>query len=263
VRQAAVEGLVNIDKVAALRRLRTDFARDPSAAIRARLVDVAGEVGGQEDLDWLLKKLGVTGEGEPAWQAMLKIFRRSNTDVMGSWMTRFDTLAAPNRLSPARTTSFLTLVEQKAQGENKLDKLRAARVKLFGLYAAVNDLARATEYMNRVLGATGDDQGKNSAVASLLDACLRSDSANADLAGTLIEKYLAENDLGPDNPLAKSLGTYLKTPPAGADPNALLAKLRQIKVKEPERRTLWHKLVIEWEAFAKVKKAAPVEKANN
>jgi hypothetical protein len=42
-----------------------------------------------------------------------------------------------------------------------------------------------------------------------------------------------------------------------------LMKLRQIKVREPEKRTLWRRLLVEWEAFAKAKKPTPIEKANN
>jgi len=263
VRQAAVEGLVNIDKLLALRRLRADFVKDSNAAIRARLVDVAGEVGGQEDLDWLSKKLAVAGESEPAWQAMLKIFRRSNTDLMGTWLTRFESLPAPNGLSPEQMISFLALVEQKAQGENKPEKLKEARMKLFGLYAASGDLPRATEYMNRVLGAAGNEQDKNTLVGSLLRASLKAGHLSAELAGTLIERWLSEKDLGPEDPMAKDIKTYLKEPPGGGDPGAMLTRLRRIKVAEPEKRTLWRKVLGEWEAFANAKKAAPAEKANN
>jgi len=263
VRQAAVEGLVNIDKVAALRRLRTDFVKDPSAAIRARLVEVAGEVGGQEDLDWLSKMLGVAGEGEAAWQAMLKIFRRVDTDVMSTWVARFDTLAGPNRLTPEQAISFLSLVEQRAQAENKPETLKEARIKLFEFYAAANDVPRATEYMGRVLGMAGGGQPKGVTIADLLGASLRAGNAGLDLAGTILEKYLSEQDLGPEDPMTQSLSTYLREPPAGADPNALLARLRQVKVPEPEKRTHWRQLMVEWEAFAKVKKTTPAEKANN
>jgi HEAT repeat protein len=263
VRQAAVEGLVNIDKVAALKRLRTDFSRDPSAAIRARVVNLAGEIGGQEDIDWLSKKLGAGSEAGPVWEAMLKIFRRLNTEVMGSWTSRLETLTAPNGLSAEQMMSFLALLEQKAQGEKKPEKLREARVKLFGLYAAANDVARATEYMNRVLSAAANERDKRMASSRLLDVCLRSGRAQMDLAGALVENYLSEKDLGPEDPLAKSINTFFQEPPAGADPNALLMKLRQIKVREPEKRTLWRRLLVEWEAFAKAKKPTPIEKANN
>ena len=263
VRQAAVEGLANIDKLAALRRLRADFVNDSSAAIRARLVDLAGEVGGHEDLDWLAKKVGVAGEGEPAWQAMLKIFRRSNTDIMGNWMTQFESRAAPNQLSPERMISFLAMVEQKAQGENKPAKLREARTKLFALYAAAGDQSRATEYMNLVLSTAGNGQGRGAVVKSLLEASLQAGALGPDLAGTLIANHLAEKDLEPDSPLAKSIDACLKSPPAGVDPGALLGRLRQIKLADPEKRPQWRKLLTEWEAFADAKKAAPAEKVSN
>ena len=263
VRQAAVDGLINIDKSSALRRLRADFVRDANAGIRARLVELAGEVGGHEDLDWLSKKLGTAGEGEPAWQAMLKILRRSNADMMSQWIARFDALPAPNKLSPEQMISFLTLVEQKAQGENKADVLREARLRLFGLYVTGNDAARATEYMNLVLGAAAGDEDRNDAATRLLSMCLQAGAVQVDLAGAVIEAYLAERDLGSEHPMAKSLNAYLREPPAGVDPNALVARLRQIKVKEPEKRSLWRQLVAEWEAFAKAKKATPAEKANN
>lgn len=263
VRQAAVEGLVNIDKPAALRRLRADFVKDSNAAIRARLVDVAGEVGGQEDLDWLSKKLTVAGEREAAWQAMLKVFRRSNTDLMGIWMTRFESLAAPNGLSPEQMISFLALLEQKAQGENKPGKLREARMKLFGLYATGSDLSRATEYMNRVLATASNPQDKNSLVGSLLSTSLTAGKLAVDLTGILIQQCLSEKDLRPEDPLAKAIIAYLKQPPAGGDPGAMLTRLRQIKVAEPEKRSAWGKLLGEWEAFANAKKAPLAEKTNN
>ena len=64
-------------------------------------------------------------------------------------------------------------------------------------------------------------------------------------------------------PVAKSLGAYLKTPPATADPNAVLTRLRQIKVEQPEARKGWRKQVLEWEAFANASKPKDVEKVNN
>ncbi len=263
VRQAAVDGLINIDKSAALRRLRPDFVKDPSVGIRSRLIELAGDVGGQEDLDWLSKKLGTAGEGEPAWQAMLKILRRSNTDMMSQWIARFDALPAPNRLSPEQMISFLALVEQKAQGDNKADVLMEVRLRLFALYVVGNDTARATEYMNLIVTAANTEKDKNAVAIRLLNTCLQAGDAQVDLAGAVVESYLTERDLGPDSPMAKSLKAYLSEPPAGADPNALIARLRRIKVKQPEKRSLWQQLVAEWEAFAKAKKTVPVEQTNN
>jgi hypothetical protein len=263
VRRVAVDGLTNIDKSAALRRLRVDFPKDSSAAIRGKLVDLAGEVGGADDLEWLSLKLGVAGEGEAAWQAALKIFRRSGMDVMDAWASRFETPEGGKGLTAARRISFLTLVEQKAQGENKPAKVKEVRLKLFKLHAAGSDPARTTEYVALILGAAGNDQEKASTAAALLDACFQLPDSPAGPAGEVVSKYLLEKDIGPDSPLAKSIDAYLKQPPAGADPSVLLARLRQIEVKPPEARALWRKLLGEWEAFAKASRPAAAEKANN
>jgi hypothetical protein len=112
VRLAALEGLTNIDKAAAMARARAALVNDSSAAVRAKLADLAGEVGGQEDLDWLSKRLATEGEGEAAWQAMLKVFRRSTADVVGKWATNLE--ADPARSSRAKGRSADSL-EQKAQ----------------------------------------------------------------------------------------------------------------------------------------------------
>ena len=136
-------------------------------------------------------------------------------------------------------------------------------MKLFGLYAASGDLSRATEYMNRLLGAAGNEQDKNTLVGSLSRASLKARSLSVELTGTLIERWLSEKDLGPEDPMAQDINTYLKEPPEGGDVGAMLTRLRKIKVAEPEKRTLWRKLLGEWEAFANARKAAPAEKANN
>jgi hypothetical protein len=263
VRQAAVDGLMNIDKVAALKRLRADFPQDASAAIRAKVVDLAGEVGRPEDLDWLSEKLGAAGEGEAAWQAMLKVFRRSNADVMDEWVAQFEVETGASRLSPERMISLLTLVEQKVQGENRAEGLRETRVKLFSLHAASNHPARAAEYIDLVLETASNDAERLSLATRLLDICLTSPNPHVDLATSLIEKHLSEEDLGPENPLAKALNAHLREARAEADPSTLLARLRQIQVKDPDARPLWGKLLREWEAFAQAKKPDGAENVSN
>jgi len=89
VREAAVDGLIYIDKAAALKRLRKDFVNDPSAIIRKKLIALAAEVGGKEDLLWLAGKIGSNSESEPAWQAMLKIFNGSDSAALNDWVSTF------------------------------------------------------------------------------------------------------------------------------------------------------------------------------
>ncbi len=263
VRQSAVDGLVNIDKATALRRLRTDFTTDANPVIRTKLVDLAGEVGGPEDLDWLSTRLGQSPEGEPAWQAMLKVFRRSNWEVVAKWMAEFDAPAGPVKLSAEQRVAFLVVAEQIAQNESNADGLKEVRNRLFRVHMAGSDPARAAEYVTRLLAGAADESDRIAIATGLLNTCLGAPVPHIELAGIVVEKFLAERDLGPDNSMAEAIRTYLHQPPDGADPNALLARLRQIKVSEPEQRGLWRRLLVQWESFAKARRSPELEKVNN
>ncbi len=259
VRQAAVDGLSNIDKAVALKRLVPSFVNDSSTSVRSRVINLAGEVGGQDDLDWLLKKVGRNGEDEIAWAAVVKILRRADTEAVAKWFAS----VGPDALSVDRRIAVATVLEQKAQGQKKVGELKQARMELFSLYSSKNDGPRALEYMDFLLGAASDAQEKQAIARSLLGVCLQPPASQIDLAGVLIEKCLGEMDLGRDHPMAVAINAYLTKPPAGADPNALLARIRKIQIKEPETRKLWCELLVGWEAFAKAQTGEKTEKANN
>jgi len=261
VRQAAVEGFINIDKAAALKRAKKDLANDRSASIRAKLVDLAGEVGTPEDLDWLAKKIGLAGESEPAWQAMLKIFRRSGVDVMRQWMDPVKALP-PEKLPAELKLSFLAMVEQKAQAENKAALLKDARKALAELHAANGSYKQAVQYLDMLEKETTDQAEKDGLMLDRLAVCLQ--WPNFELVGEIIQNYLLKRDLRADGPMVKSLDGFLKEPPAGADPNALLERLTEIKVPQPESRPVWRKLVQDWsKPVAKARKPDEVKQTNN
>ena len=136
------------------------MAADSSLVIRLKLIDLAGEAGGPQDLDWLAEKLGVAGESDPAWQAILKIFRRSPLAVLADWATKIKSPAMAGKLTTEQQISFFALVEQKAQSENKADLLRDAQVNLADLYVAAGNLKQASEYLKTLLaaGATGEER---------------------------------------------------------------------------------------------------------
>jgi hypothetical protein len=262
VRLAAIDGLVNTDKVAALKRLRNVAVKDASLPVRTKLVELAGDIGASDDLNWLFPKLGQAGEGDAAWQAMLKIFKRSGVEVLDEWMAKPDFKVGGSVLSYDQKLSFLTIVEQKAQGDKDSKRLRAVREKLFSLYASGNNATKASDCMELILGSVGDIAERQTITSSLADICLSLPTPNVELAATLIEKYLADKDLDSQSQLAKSIRLYVNEPPAGADPNALLDKLRQIKFKDPQARGSWKEQLLQWEGemLAKVKKAKDADK---
>jgi len=244
VRNGAVDGFVSIDGAAALKKFRKTLVDDPSASIRAKLINVAGEAGVSEDLDWLSKKLGAPGEGEAAWQAMLKVFRRCGMDVVASWISAFTTLPLQDRLSLEQRISYFILVEQRAQSESRADLLAEARKQLAQLYTTGANFKLAADYLKLMGETAGSQQERDRILSDRVSVCLR--WPNLDVVGEIVDAYLSAGDLTDDSPIAKSIDGYLKEPPLGADPNSLLEKLNRIKVRDPDARPGWRGLLQRW-----------------
>ena len=255
LRQNAMDGFVNIYKSGALRKLREKMAGDPSAVIRQKLVDLHGEIGGSQDLDWLAEKLGVAGEGEPAWAAMQKILKRSDLAVLVDWTLKIDALAATGKVTVEQRIAFFTLVEQEARSEKKADVCKDAQARLAQLYGASNNLKQASDYWRALLDVAATAEERQQVQAQLVRAYLG--LASMDQAVELISKGLSAKDLDlrPTGFVVKSIEEYLNSPTT-TDPNVLLGMLQQIKVSDPSMAQAWRALLSGWsERFAKAKKS--------
>lgn len=262
VREGAVDGFISIDGAAALKKFRKTLVDDPSASIRAKLINVAGDVGVSEDLDWLSKKLGAPVEGEAAWRAMLKVFPRCGIDVMVSWITAFTTPPLQEKLSLEQRISYFVLVEQRAQSESKIDLLAEARRHLAQLYTAGANFKLAADYLRLMEEAARDRREKDGILSDRLGVCLR--WPNLEMAGEILNAYLSASDVTDDCPIARSIDGYLKEPPAGADPNALLETLSRIKIKDPDARPGWRGLLQRWsKPVARARRDEPPGEINN
>ena len=242
VRQAAVDGLVYVDKARALKVLRRDFVNDGSITVRKKVIWLAGEVGGQEDLAWLAEKTAATAESEPAWQAMLKIFKRSEAAVLAEWIDRFDAPGAQIRLSDEQKLSVLEMAERKAVGEGKTETLKVVREKLALAYSKDGEFEQAARYFGMLYEAAGTTKAKERVLAELLDVYLR--WPNVEAMVRLVDNCLLEKDLDPNSVIVLSVETFLNSLPAGADPNAVLEALTGIS--SPEARPMWAGQVKRW-----------------
>jgi len=230
VRETAVDGLIYIDKPSALKRLRKDFINDPSIILRKKVIDLAGEVGGKEDLTWLAEKIGSNSESGPAWQAMLKIFNGSDSGILNEWMDKFTSQSSESKLSDEQKIAFLKIAEAKATGENRTNMLKSVREKLAELYKRIGQFERAADYLDRLYEAARTAEEREAILPNLLDVYLR--GAKVELAADLVEECLVKEDLGPDNAVLGSINNYLSKP-TGADPNAVLKALSGIKLSGP------------------------------
>ena len=229
VRETAVDGLIYIDKASALKRLRKDiFINDRSEILRKKLIDLAGGVGGKEDLTWLAEKIGSNSEGGPAWQAMLKIFDGSDSAILNEWMDKFIPQSSKTKLSDGQKIAFLKKAEVKAAGENRTEMRTDVRENLAELYKRIGQFERAADYFDRLYKAARTAKEKEAILPNLLDAYLR--GSKVELAAELVGICLVKGDLGPDNAVLVSIDNYLSKPPPGADPNAVLKALSGVKL---------------------------------
>jgi HEAT repeat protein len=243
VREAAVNGLIYIDKTKALNILR-GFINDSNPIVRKKIIELASEVGSQEDLVWLSGKIGSSAEGEsePAWQAMLDIFKRSDAGVLNEWITKFDLPSTKAKLSVEQLISFLEIAEGKAIRENKLQMLKDIREKLAGLYKKTGAFEQAAKYFGILQVDAKNEEERDKILAELLDAYLR--WPNVEAATKLVDNCLLEKDLDPNHVIVLAIDDYLSKPPAGVDPNEVLKALTTIKASR--KRPKWLMQVKLW-----------------
>ena len=242
VREAAVDGLICVDRPRALKLLAKDFVSDRSQIVRDRVMELAGEVGGKDDLSWLWDKLGANSEGKTAWQAMLKIFNNCDVNVIESWIGRFDSQAGKGKLSDEQCVSFFELAERKAVAENKAEMVRATREKLAQLYTKAGQFEQAAEYLGKLRGSAKTAEQKEAILGQLVDVYLRWPKVEA--ATQIVGNCLLEKDLGNDSAVIRSIDAFLDNPSEGSDPNMVLKSLRRIK--SADQRPLWHQHLARW-----------------
>jgi HEAT repeat protein len=256
VREAAVDGLIYIDKAGALKILRNNFVNDPSAIVRRKLIDLAGEVGAKEDLGWLVEKIGSSPEGKTAWQAMLKIFDGSDTSVLSEWIDKFFSQDSQIKLSDDQKIAFLEIADRKI-GENKPEVLKNVREMLAGLYIEMGQFERAADYLSRLHKAAQTEEEKETILSKLVNVYLR--WSKVDRAAKLVENCLLQKDLDSDNKVVRSIDEYLiSVPEGGVDPNTVLEALGAIKIDTLQVRPKWRKQMKRW--TDRLSKAADVEK---
>ncbi len=255
VREAAMDGLIYTDKTKALELLRKDFVNDDSAAVRKKLTDLAAEVGGPEDLVWLVGKIGAKADGEQTWQAMLKIFKRSDWPVLNSWMAKFTADDSPPQLTDEQKLSFFEFVERKATTENKTDILKDVRDQLATGYSKTGDYKRAAECIGFLIQEAQTPEAKSAAMARLVDVYLRWPNVKA--AKDLVNNHLLEKDFEPNDVMILTIDNFLNSSTKDPDPN-IISQLA--KIQTPVPRPVWENQLKIWSAkFSQPKQVKEVK----
>jgi len=246
LRQAAVRGLIHLDKNKAWMLVKqNELLNDPSPEIRRELLNLAADVAAAEDLRWLWGRVGVQGDGDLAWEAMLKVFGRSELAVLSQWVETLGHAVAAGKLDADSMLSFLEMVEHKAAAEQDTKVLVDAWRRLVRLCKQTGKFERAAEYLGRLHEAARSADEKAAIVPELLDAYLR--WPRPDKAAELITNCLLTRDLDPNSAVVQSIERYLQEPEASADPNKIVGQVLE-QVGEVADRPGWKQQVQRWKS---------------
>lgn len=195
----------------------------------------------KDDLGWLAEKLSSTNENKTAWQAMLKILKRSDSAVIYDWLPKLEAKTADGQLTNEQILLLLETAEAKIAQDKNTKMLRDVQVRLSKVYTSTGNFKRAAKYIGNLLQSETTDTDKDARCAELLSVYLK--WPNMELASQLLSNKLLEKDLGEDSPITASINNYLTDLPSGADPNAVLAPLRKIQSADKPK---WNSQLQKW-----------------
>jgi len=248
VREAAVDGLMNIDKTMACVKFRNaSLFNDPRIEIRRKVARLAGEAGGKDDLVWLWEKLGSGAESDLAplaWESMLNLLKRVDLAVLADWIGRFDPAGGGSRLSDERRLAVLKIAEQRFSEAGMAEMLRNVRERLAESYGVSGNFSQAAEYWGVLFSSAATAEEKQAIVPNLLDAHLR--GANVVMAAHVVNNCLLQKDLDPNGPIVGVIDCFLQEPPEGVDPNAVLEELLDQTEEPAEPRPRWQQVRSRW-----------------
>jgi HEAT repeat protein len=240
IRLAGVTGLIGIDKAEALKICKEqNLVQDSSAAIREMLLDLAGQIGGREDLDWIAGQLSKNGTADSAWQAFRAICQRQNVDVCVAWAKQLE----QQNGKPERVRQLWEISETKAQTENNSPLLEEIWSNLIRLYGESKEYAQILEVGKRIRAASGTSDYLYAIHPDLLRAALSIQQwAQAEI---LFKERLSRQDLDLSSPLFLMADEYIQNADIDIEVRrSFLAALEKIQSK-PEH-IKWIQILESW-----------------
>lgn len=256
VREEAVLGLTNVDKVLALNALRMSMAKEKNARIRARIIGLAGEVGDARDLQWLVPNLGSDSETDASWQALLKILARSEPTLLEQWMPSLVNARRQKRVSDGLWQAFLRDAERKAE---KRPVVLAEVLRLcVDFYRDKGELKQAKVYLTRLIQARNEgDKTPLEIEAFALDLRL----ADVNAAVATLTSVLSQRDLDEKDGFVQAIETFLQSDSAEkTNSQVVQAVLKGLNLDQD--RPNWEKLKVRWVPADTTPEAAGTAKQN-
>jgi len=240
VREEAVLGLTNVDKVLALNALRIGVAKEENPRIRARIIELASEVGDAQDLQWLVPNVGSDRETEASWRTILKILARSEPELLEQWIPSLTEARQQKRVSDGLWQAFLRDAERKAE---KKPAVLAEVLRLCAdFYRDKGELRQAKAYLARLLQAqkAGD---KTPLELELFVLDLHLGDVNA--AEATLKSVLSQRDLDEKDGFVQAIDQFLQNDSAEKTRSQTVqAMLKALSIDQA--RPNWDKLKARW-----------------
>ncbi len=244
VKQSSMNGLENIDPVGALKIFRDlKLYNDPTESIRVGVYDLAEQVGGNEDLAWLVEKLPSNGDSEVAWRVFSAVAERLDGDINLKWLEKID----KGQVNVDHYLRYLSLVENKLQ-QAKKDLPLTLKIEKAQILKDKGDLDNSLSYYNACLAdANNISADQKDVVCSEMAGVYiaKQDFANA---GDKISKLLASRDLTEDDYLAVYISNFIKN--ESVEPDAKASFLGVIGSLQVAERPVWSSMMAKWSKLA-------------
>lgn len=252
IRLAGVTGLIGIDKTEALKIFKEqNLAQDSSAAIREVLLDLSGQLGTREDLDWIAGVLSKNGTSDSAWQAFRMICQRQGAEVCAAWAKQMEEEKGP----PERVRQLWEMAEPKAQAENNRSLLEGIWANLVRIYGESQEYAQILEVGKRIRSAAVNSDFLYAIHPDLLRSALNTQQwAQAEI---VFRERLGKSDLDLSSPLMLIADEYIKSADIDFEMKRLfLASLE--KIPSDPNRAKWTQTIASWRQI--ISEAANVQK---
>ncbi len=252
----AVIGLVRIDQAGAFEFFKQKgFTSHPSARIRGELISIAGQIGTQDDLEWL-GSVVTTAESQEqrmqAAEAMMGIFQQCKAAVSLAWAQKFSrqSKAKNDEFLLTRARTLFETAEKKAEAEQDMKLLFSVRYAMAEHYTGTGLYGLAAKYYGTLLQSGSDPNQVSQITSKLLDVDLR--SSQTESAKQLVANFLLSEDLSPDAEITRVLDDYFTANQNSRQAGQTFLALASIKVSDQNPRPLWFKQLESWKTFVKI-----------
>ena len=250
VRLSAASGLVNIDKPMAMRVFREQkIIEDPSLAVKLVVIELAGQMGTVEDIEWLSVQLATNGPSEPAWGAIKSILQRQDAQLILDYAKRLETSSGTNQ----QVLELLELVEQKAQAQKQQSLLEQIHIRLIKAYSAGADYEQVLECFGKLQAESQKDPAKNAqqVILPVFQAYLQ--TAQPAKAAGLIKSGLDNQRLTSQSELLTQIEDYFDSAQVQVSSKSALYQALRAAIQAESSPDWWKEKMNRWESKIETK----------